>query len=262
MTDATAEKAPLKFKDDFQKMQFELLSKQISERNGLVGKANAAHGDRQTLTEQIRESDTDPAIVEAREQMSKWILKLDELVKPKVDAIIADAAGSVTEIEEQIKGIDAVLKPGLNYYKKLYDDDSASHFPAQDRLKGTAVRSSGAGGRRIRGFNVEVTVDGESRDFDNFTQAAKHLNVDTIDLQKAFFSQAGSEDLKAVADKVSFTINFPEVDADGNEQEKEAFVKAYRTEPQGGAHAAVESNDSGDDESDLEDEVDPFEDEE
>lgn len=268
MTDtATETPAAPQFKDEFQKMQFTMLNEQIVKRNSLVGRANAAHGDRQSLTEQIRENDTDPDIVEAREQMSKWVLKLDELVKPKVDAVIADAAGSVEGIETEIKEIDSVLKPGLNYYKKLYDDDTVSQFAAQERLKGTAVRSGGGGGRRIRGFNVIVTVDGEDREFENFTQAAKHLDVDTVDLQKAFFSQAGTEDLKAVPDSVKFTINFPEVDADGNEAEKEAFVRAYRTEPTAGTtdtttNASDSTPAAGDESAEDEGVEDPFEDDE
>lgn len=155
---------------------------------------------------------------------------LDALVKPKVDQIIADSAGSVEAIETEIKEIDATLKPGLNFFKKLYTDGSAEHFPTQDRLKGTVVRSGG-GGRRIRGFNVEVTVDGETRDFENFASAAKYLDVDTQDLQDAFFKSAGTETLKDVPDVVKVTVNFEQTDADGNKEEKEALVKAYRTEP-------------------------------
>ncbi len=234
MTTATpeTEKAPLKFANEMHEMQFKSLSEMIVKRNSLVGKSNAANGDRQTLTEQIRENSTDPEIVEVREALSELVLKLDALVKPQVDEVIANASGSVEGIDEEIKEIDGVLKPGLTYFKKLYTDGSADHFPAQERIKGTSVRSSGGtGGRRIRGFNVVCTIDGESEEFENFASAAKYLAVDTQDLQKEFFAKAGTDVLKDVPDEVKLTINFTEVDADNNETAKEAFVRAYRTEP-------------------------------
>jgi hypothetical protein len=258
--------------DDLQRMQFTMLDGFIKQRNGLVAKANAAHGDRQTLMEQIRENDTDPDIVEAREQMSAWSEKLNKLVEPKVEDFIADSAGCVAETEEEIKNIDSKLKPGLNFYKKSYDDDTAEHFTSQARLQGATVRSGGSGARRIRGFSVEITVDGEARNFDNFTQAAKHLDVDTSDLQSEFFKAAGNDDLKKIGNEVKFVINFTETDSDENSTQKEAFVKAYRDEPltEGGetpvGSDSVEptvSDDEDDSDADEDDEnVDPFADDE
>lgn len=227
----TEAKVELKFDDDMQEMTFNMLSAMINERNALVGQANAANGDRQTLTEQIRENSTDPEIVAAREAYSEALLHLDSLVKPKVEAIIADSAGSVTETEEKIKELDGKLKPGITYFKKLYvDSDIINHLPTQERLKGASVGRTGAGGRRIRGFNVIVTVDGESTEFNNFSGAAAFLDVETAELQKAFFAEAGTEVLKDVPDVVNLVVNYTEVDEDENETEKEAFVKAYREE--------------------------------
>lgn len=224
----------LKFDDEMQQMTFNMLSNLINERNSLVGQANAANGDRQTLTEQIRENSTDPEIVAAREAYSEALLALDALVKPKVEAMIADSAGSVTEIEEKIKELDGKLKPGVTYFKKLYaDSDVINHLPTQERLKGASVGRTGAGGRRIRGFNVVVTVDGEASEFENFSSAAAYLDVDTTELQKAFFEKAGTDVLKEVPDEVNLVINYVEVDDDENETEKEAMVRAYRTEPTG-----------------------------
>lgn len=233
-TDQSTEQelAPLNFVDEMHELSHKQLVNFITQRNSLVGKVNAAAGDRVTLTEQIRESDDDPEIVAARERMSEAVLALDALVKPKVDAIIADSAGSQEQFENEIKELDQRLKPGLTYYKKLYDvggKEPSKHLPAQDRLKGTTIRS-GAGGRRIRGFAVEITIDGQTERFDNFSTAATYLDVETADLQKEFFDKAGTTTLKDVPDVVNMTLEYVEVDEDGNETPKEAFVKAVRVE--------------------------------
>ena len=63
-------------------------------------------------------------------------------------------------------------------------------------------RPTKRGGRRIRGF--EVYIDGKLSAIKNkdgvlkstFSCAAKELEVDTVDLQRAFFEAAGSEDVK------------------------------------------------------------------
>lgn len=230
---------PLKFVDEVQELTHKQLTNFITERNALVGKANAASGDRQTLTEQIRENDQDPEIVKAREEWAAAYERLMNLVTPKVESVIADSQGSVSEIEEKIKEIDGKLKVGLTYYKKVYDVDGnepSKHLPSQDRLKGSTLRS-GAGGRRIRGYHVEVTMDGDTERFENFASAAKHLDVETSDLQKAFFEKAGTTDLKKVPDEVNMTLNYVEVDEEENETEKEAFVRAFRLETEEAANA-------------------------
>ncbi len=266
MSEATNTEAPKEqsFRDELQRLQFTEIEKQIVARNDLVGRANAASGDRVTLTEQMRENDTDPEVVEAREQMSKWALKLDELIKPKVDAIINDSKGSVEELEKKIKEADTLVNPGINFYKKMYGDEAAEFFTARARLKGTAVRSGGSGGRRIRGFNVSVTLEGKDEvTFENFSAAAKHIGVDTVDLQNAFFAKGGSEDVSKIADKVEYTINYTDTDSEGNKTEHSAYVTAERTEEakaknaeanaNPGTPAADESDDEDDNVLDVED---------
>lgn len=236
MTQATAETnelPPQVFQDPMHEMQFQTLNQMIVTRNDLVGRFNAATGDRVTLTEQIRENSTDPEIVAAREAYSEAYLALEALVKPVVDKIIADSQGATDELETSIKDLDAKLKPGLTYFKKMYGEQAAKYFTEQHRIKGAQIRS-GASTRRIRGFNVIVTIDGESKEFDNAAGAAKHIgDVETSDLQNAFFTKAGVEASKDAPDSVELVVNFKEVDGDGNETEKEAFVKFYRVDAKG-----------------------------
>ena len=240
MTENTTELPPQTFADEMHELQFRQLNKLIVTRNDLVGRFNAASGDRLTLTEQIRDNSQDPEIVAAREAWAEAEMKLHALVTPQVDKIIADSQGSRDEIETSIKELDAKLKPGLTYFKKMYGETSAKYFTKQERVQG-AIRASG--GKRVRGFNVVVTIDGEPREFDNAAQAAKFIGgeVETTDLTNAFFQKSGVEAAKDAPDSVSFTLEFTEVDADGNKSEKEAFVKFYRD------GAATDNEDSTED---------------
>ena len=219
------------FTSPIQEMQFDMLVDMITQRNSLVGKVNAATGDRQTLTEQIRENSQDPEIVALREQISQLVLDLDALVKPQVEEIVQNSAGSVDEFTAEIKKIDEALKPGMTYYKKLFTDGSHESLPTQERVKGAVI--GGGGGRRIRGFNLDITLDGETTGFENFSSAAKYLgDIDTSDLQKKFFEAAGTEKQADLPDDVKFSITIEEVDEDENVTTKTANVHAFKTEAQ------------------------------
>jgi hypothetical protein len=250
---ATASAPAVKFDDEMQELTFNMLAGFIKERNALVGRVNAASGDRESLTESIRESDDDPEIVAKREAWAQAYEDLMALVTPKVEEVLANSQGSTTEYEEKIKEIDAKLKPGVTYFKKLYQDSNpgvVEALPSQDRLKGASVGRTGAGGRRVRGFNVVITADGETEEFENFASAAKFLDVETAELQKRFFEKAGTDVLKDVPDEVNLTVNYEEVDEDENVTVKEAFVRAYRTAPAGNSESADSNDSSDEDESD------------
>jgi len=237
------------FTDQLQELHFKSLDQLIVERNDLVGRVNAANGDVQSLTEQIRDNSTDPDIAYAREQLSKWVLELDRLVKPKVEEALANRGEDTSKLEEDIKKMDIRLKPGIKYYKEMYGDDAAEFFTKQSRLQGMHLRSAGSG-RRIRGFNITATVDGVDKTFENFSSAAKYIGVDTPDLQQAFFNKAQTEDADKLPDEVNFTVNFDETDSDGNKTEKEAFVRAFKVNADGnstGEQVSIEAMDDEDD---------------
>ncbi len=231
------------FSDELAEVAFNSIKELIVARNALVGQANAAHGDRVTLTEQITENSTDAKIVAARKQRDDAIMALHELVTPQVEKTIADAAGSVGAIEEEVKAHDEKIKPGVTYLKKMYGESPtspATFLPSLERVKGMTVRAGGGGGRRIRGFNVITTVDGESQEHENFASAAKWLEKETTDLQEAFFEAAGQpKQVKDAPDEVEFEVEFTETYEDSDETEtKVATVKAYRPEP---LHAEAET---------------------
>lgn len=234
--DTVVEEAPLppqQFSDEMQQMQFTLFQKMIAERNALVADVNAAAGNKEDLLNFYRETDTsDPALVAAREAWSQAYLDLMAIVEPKVEARIADSKGSQEEAEAKIKDLDGKIKPGLNLYRKLYEDldpNAMKYFTKQERVKGVGIRS-GSGVRRLRNLAVDITIDGETTTFENFSTAAKHLDWDTGDLQKAFFDKAGTEDPKKFPAVTSFSANYVETDKDNNETEKDAFIKVRRTD--------------------------------
>lgn len=227
MSTATDE---LEFVDAMHKAAYEQLATFINERNSHVGKVNAANGDRMTLTEQITEESTDPKIVKAREARDAAIMALHELVNPQVDKIMTDAKGAVEEIEKAIKDIDAKLKPGVTYFRRVYGEDAADALPAQARLKGVRINSGGGSGRRVRGFNFIVNYAGETEECENAAGVAKFLgDIETSIVQEAFFQAAGVDASKDAADTVEFALTLTETDEDGNESETKADIKAYRT---------------------------------
>lgn len=231
VAEQVAQSAEPTFADPVQKAMYEQFIDLIKSRNALVGKVNAANGDAVALKEQITEESTDADIVAAREARDNAIEALEALVKPQVEAMINNAAEGLADAEASIKDIDSKLKPGLTFYKKLYGDDAVDALPTQTRLKGMRIGNSGSSGRRIRGFNVTVTIDNEIQEFESFAAAANYLDEDTKSLQDAFFAAAGTDVLKEVANKVFFNVTFTEVDDDGNKTEREAAVLAYRTDP-------------------------------
>lgn len=234
--EATAPEAPT-FPDEMSELAFNQVSALVADRNAKVGKANAAHGDRVTLTDQITENSTDKEIVKWRKQRDEAELKLHDLVKAEVDRVIADAEGSVKELEEEIGALDEKIKPAITYIKKMYGEALAKHLPSLERVKGMSVRTGG-GGRRIRGYRVVTEIDGEVTEHENVAAAAKYLDVDTKELQEAFFTAAGNPaKLKDAPDEVTFEVTFTEVYEDSDEKvEKTANVTATRE--------ATESSDS------------------
>lgn len=242
MTDTTTEAAETQenqapvFPDEMAKMSFEMLSGLIKERNSEVSKINAAKGDQQTLMEDLRESSQRPDAVKAREARDKAqealdeaILALDKAVRPEVQEVL-ESAGDTKEAEAKIKEYDEKVKPGTNYFKKMYGEDLAKHLPPLSRLRGFSTKGAGSSGRRVRGFSVEVTVDDETRNFENLASAAKYLELDTTQVQEAFFEAAGGKDkpLKEIADRVDFTVEYTEVDEDGTESTTTANLIATR----------------------------------
>lgn len=215
------------FNSPMQKMQYEGLVEFINEHNTLVGKVNAATGDKEALFDSIASqeefADLNAKIAELQEQ-------LEAAVNVKVEEALNSDQGDVTEATEKAKELKSTIGSGLNYYKKLYGEAAAEAFPKIERLKGVRT-GGGSGGRRIRGFNVIVTDAAGVNEYDNFATAAKALGVDTKELQDYFFAKAGVEKIADAPDEVVFVLKWTDTAEDGTTTDAQAEVKAYRTAP-------------------------------
>lgn len=219
------------FQDEFHRLTHEKLVESIAELNALVARSNAANGDRAELRETITETSTDPDIIAAREARDAALDALYELVTPLVEKTVNDGAENQQQVEAKIKEMDQTVTPGISFYKKLYGEKSAEHLPKKKRLTGARLLNSATGGRRIRGFNVVVTVNGEVSEYDAFSKAAKAMDVETSVLQDLFFDAAGKpEKVKDAPDKVRFSATITETDEDGQSTEVEADIYAYRVD--------------------------------
>lgn len=245
--------ADVQFSSAMQKMQFEGLVQFINQHNELVAKINAATGDRDSLFESIANSDE---FADLTNQIAELQEKLEAAVNAKVDGALASATDDISGLTDEVKELKSTISAGTTFYKKLYHDDSVESLPKVDRVKGVRA-GGGTGGRRVRGYNVIVTVGDEVTEYDNFAGAAKALGVETASLQEQFFAKAGVEKLKDAPDEVSFGMSWVDVDEDGTETPVSATVKAYRTGPSGPPTA---SDDSDAEDADVEVDEDDLED--
>lgn len=230
MTETQEQVTEQTFANPMQKMQFDALAEMIKEYNSLVGKVNAATGDKDALAESIVQQ---PEFDDLRNKIAELQEQLDAAVDVKVQEALASDQGDVTEDTEKAKELKSTITSGVNYYKRLYGENAAEAFPKQERLKGASRAGSGAGGRRIRGFRVVITDSNGPTEYENFANAAKALGIATNDLQEHFFAKAGVEKLADVPDEVTFTLAWEDVAEDGTKSEASAEVRAYREVPTG-----------------------------
>lgn len=234
---ATEQVEEIKFPDEMAKMSFETLTNLIKSRNAKVAEINASKGDAQSLMETLRETSESPEAVAAREardkaqaELDEAILALDKAVRPLVKEM-QESAGDTKDAEAEVTSYDGQIKPGSAFFKKMYGEELAKRLPSLVRIKGFSTRGAGASGRRVRGFSVDVTTDDVTEGFDNLASAAKYLDLDTSQLQEAFFKAAGLGDngkLKEAPDRVDFSVEYVDTDEDGNEETKTANLVATR----------------------------------
>ena len=217
--EAEAPKQP-NFPDEVSKITFKQIEGLTAQHNNLVGRLNAIKGDPLTLMENLRETSSDPKVVEIREQLEKvrlqeqrLITAMDDALKPEYEATRKDSEAKVTEIEAEVKTVAEKVRAATNYYKKMYEE-LAEFLPKVERAKGASrVGGSATGGRRIRGFSFTVTDKGQDTEHANVAQVAKALNVETDTLQNGFFSAAGNpESSKDAPNTVEWSVTVGEGD--------------------------------------------------
>jgi hypothetical protein len=210
--------APAVVLDDFGTQAKERLGTLISKRNEKAGTIAAANGDSQGLLENLRVSSDDKTVVSLNEQIAaldekKLALetKRDEILKPLVEEIKANAASKVEPLMAEVDELDKQIRAASNYLKSMYGAESVADLPALISRKGRETGGSN-GGRRVKGFDVYVDGviatlrDAKGVERSNLAAAAKVAGVETSDIQKGFFEAQGTTESKSYKDSVEFTV--------------------------------------------------------
>jgi hypothetical protein len=136
------------------------------------------------------------------------LLKVEPVLSAEYAKALEASGVDPEALNAQLKTINATKK----YLVAMYGEAVLEDTPKVEGRRAATGGGSGSGGRRIRGF--EVYIDGKLSAIKNakgelkstFSCAAKELEVETVELQRAFFEAAGSEDVKgdAFPDVVTF----------------------------------------------------------
>jgi hypothetical protein len=205
--------------DDFGKMALQKYADDVDQYNILVNKTKAVES-RDKFQESFME--TSPDLAEFNENIEKLNSALETLLsqrliaaQPLIEPAYQAALSGVGVDPESLKELKKKIAAAAKYMTIVYGEESLKDAPKPEAMKVAGTTSGTSGGRRIRGF--DVYVDGELAGQKNaqgiikstFTYAAKVLEVETTDLQRAFFEEAKSEDIKAddFPSMVAFELN-------------------------------------------------------
>jgi hypothetical protein len=229
--------------DDFGQLALAKYNDTLTDYNGKV-KAAKSVSSVEEFTETFME--TAPELAEINAQIEKISQAMEAalakrlsvatpLITPAYEAAVKGSGVDLVALDEQLK----LLRTTAKYLTAVYGDDV---LEGTEKIEGRGKSggNSGTGGRRIRGF--EIYIDGKlsavkTKEFTDkdgvvhpsvlkstFSCAAKELEVDTVELQRAFFEAAGSENVKdeSFPDVVEFqfkdhNIRAAKVDEDESE---------------------------------------------
>jgi hypothetical protein len=210
--------APAVVLDDFGTQAKTRLGDLIAKRNAKAETIAAASGDSQGLLENLRTSSDDKTVVSLNEQIAaldekKFALetKRDEILKPLVESIKADAAAKIEPLTAEVDEFDKQIRAASNYLKSMYGAEAVADLPNLVSRKGRET-GGGNGGRRVKGFDVYVDGviatlrDAKGVERSNLAAAAKVAGVETADIQKGFFDAQGTTESKSYKDSVEFTV--------------------------------------------------------
>lgn len=226
---ATAPEPPLKPLDEFGQMALTNLKQVIDKYNGLASRVKAATGDPGALLDNLRETYTEDetvnkiraAIEELDNKREALFTRRDEILKPVVEAKVAEAKEGLGGAEEEANDLLKTVRAGLKYISDLYDERHLKDLPPLVGKAKSTGGGQGGSGRRIRGFDVYVDGtlsqmrDGKGEKRSNLATAAKEIGVDTEVLRDAFFRAAGTEDSAKYPATVEFTVSVDEKGEDG-----------------------------------------------
>jgi hypothetical protein len=143
--------------------------------------------------------------------LTQRLVQATPLIDPAYEEAVKGAGVNPEALKQQLATVRATAK----YLTSMYGDDVLESAPKVEGFRASGG-GSGTGGRRIRG--VDVYIDGVLAGTKNkdgvikstFSAAAKILEVPTENLQRAFFAEAGKEDVKADDFPVVVDFQFPD----------------------------------------------------
>ena len=190
--------------DEFGKVALQRYTDQVNAYNAEVVKAKSVSSKEEFEAAWLT---SDPTFAEFNAKIEKLeSVKSERLIAatPLLEAAYAEAVANAgvdpAALDEQRKVINATVK----YLTSIYGEAVLANTPEIER-RGRTSGGGGApaGGRRIRGFDIYVdgtlaaTKNAKGEVKSTFSVAAKQLGVETVDLQRAFFEAAGSDDVRA-----------------------------------------------------------------
>ena len=203
--------------DNFGKTFLDNHNALVEAYNVLVGKAKSIDS-KEAFAEEFMKND--PQFAEINAEIEKLESALESLLgkrlvqaTPLIEPAYDEAIKGVGVDPEVLKQNLAQIRAAAKYLTTMYGDEVLKDAP-----KVESFRQSGgtSGGRRIRG--VEIYIDnvlsaqknqkGEMKS--TFTAAAKQLEVETTDLQRAFFAEAGMDDVKSDSFPTITEFDFPD----------------------------------------------------
>jgi hypothetical protein len=236
--------APAPITDPMQKMQHDTLTQLIVQYNKVAEEVNAATGNKEDLAKTIREHED---FADLRNQIAELEATLQAQVDERVEARMNDSSGDTEALAKKAAEMKGTITTGVSFYNKLFGKIAAQQLPKVARIKGKSGGGGKAGGRRIRGYNWIVNLNGQITECDNAAGAAKLLGVVTTEqLQEQFFAKAGVDKVKDAPDKVIIVLDWPDTNEDGSQTQNHAEIEVYRTGPSGpvtnpGTPAATEA---------------------
>lgn len=192
--------------DDFGKVALTRYNDLLTAYNSQVALAKSVDS-KESFAETFMENA--PELAEINAKIEKINSALESLLSerlimatPLIDPAYEEAVKGAGVDPEALKQRLAEIRATSKYLITMYGDAVLADSPKVETLRNSSS-GSGTGGRRIRG--VEVYIDGNLAAIKNkdgvlkstFSAAAKELEVDTTDLQRAFFAEAGMEDVKS-----------------------------------------------------------------
>jgi hypothetical protein len=209
--------------DDFGKLALERYVATVESYNGQVILAKSVES-KESFGETFMENAPELAEINAKIEkvesaleslLSERLLMATPLIEPAYEAAVKGAGVNPEALKQQLATVRATAK----YLTSMYGDEVLADTPKVEGFRTSGGGGAGTGGRRIRG--VEVYIDGVIAGTKNkegvvkstFSAAAKALEVETTALQRAFFAEAGKEDVKA--DDFPTITDFEFADAKG-----------------------------------------------